>query len=178
MISEWGDGILVSEPSYGIRGAQPEALAALAVAGSSVLTACWHDRSLSPAWLGWHNLLALAAEGRLLSALKPSGNLQQRIGWDTSALDPYLAGSRFDNERIPVRSHAGQKRGRGAGGSINVAHWKYACISALERFVQAELHEGLVWSPLPKHSFVLSGPLATPAVALPEFLGSISKTDP
>lgn len=171
IISEWGDSILVSEPSYGKRCAQPETLAALAIAGCSVLTTCWWDRGISPMWPGWHNILALAADGRLLSALNPSDDLDQRIGWDPPALDAFIAGSRFDYEVIPVRSPTGQTRGRGAGGSITVAHWRDACISALERFAQAELHEGLVWSAAPERAFVLSDPLKASGVALPVFLG-------
>ncbi|MFI7638898.1 hypothetical protein [Nonomuraea sp. NPDC049400] len=170
MISEWGDGILVCQLGYGTRCAKPQTLAALATAGHSVMTTCWHDRGISPAFPGWHNLLALAADGRLLSALDPSNHQQQRLGYDTSALDPYLAGARFDYETIPVWSPAGQTIGYGAGGSTTVAHWRYACLSALERFVQAELHENIVRSAIPGRNFFLSGRLPEPPMPVPEFL--------
>ncbi|MFI6906205.1 hypothetical protein ACIBKY_33425 [Nonomuraea sp. NPDC050394] len=171
VISAWGDGVLVAEPSYGTRCAQPEALAALTPSGGTALTACWHDRGISPAWQEWHNLLALASEGRLLSALDPSGDLHVRIGWDERSLDPYLAGSRFDYETISVQSPAGQRRGRGAGGSITVPHWRNACITALERFAHAEFHDQLVRSTNPERNFVLSHILPIPDGDLTSFMG-------
>jgi hypothetical protein len=169
MISEWGDGILVCQPGFGTKCAKPETLAALATAGRAVMTTCWHDRGISPAYPGWNNLLALAADGRLLSALDPS-NQQQRFGYETSALDPYLAGARFDYETIAVWSQAGQTIGDGADGSITVAHWRYACLSALERFMQAELHEDLVRSVVPGRNFFLGGSLPEPPMPVSEFL--------
>lgn len=170
MISEWGDGILVCQLGFGTKCAKPETLAALATAGRSVMTTCWHDRSISPAYPEWDNLLALATDGRLLSALDPSNHQQQRFGHDTSALNPYLAGARFGYETVPVWSQAGQTIGYGAGGSITVAHWRYACLSALERFVQAELHKDLVRSVIPGRNFFLGGSLPEPPMPVPEFL--------
>jgi hypothetical protein len=170
MISEWGDGILVCQLGFGTKCAKPETLAALATAGRWVMTTCWHDRGISPAYPGWDNLLALAADGRLLSALDPSNHQQQRLGYDTSALDPYLAGARFDYETIAVWSQAGQTIGYGAGGSITVAHWQYACLSALEKFVQAELHEDLVRSVFPGRNFFLGSSLPESPMSVPEFL--------
>ncbi|MFD2350978.1 hypothetical protein ACFSTC_19105 [Nonomuraea ferruginea] len=153
MLSEWGDGVLVCQLGSGTRCAKPQTLAALATARGTVMATCWHDRGISPAYPGWHNLLALAANGRLLSALDPSNHQQQRLGYDTSALDPYLAGARFDYETIPVWSPAGETIGYGAGGSIVVAHWRYACLLAIERFMQAELRESVVRSVVPGRSF-------------------------
>ncbi|MFI7450880.1 hypothetical protein ACIBQX_25510 [Nonomuraea sp. NPDC049714] len=170
MISEWGDGILVCQPGFGTKCAKPETLAALATAGRSVMTTCWHDRSISPAYPEGDDLLALAVDGRLLSALDPSNLQQQRFGYDTSALDPYLAGTRFDYETIAVWSQAGQTIGDGADGSITVAHWRYACLSALERFMQAELHEDLVRSVVPGRNFFLSDSLPEPPMPVSEFL--------
>ncbi|TMR10296.1 hypothetical protein ETD86_40210 [Nonomuraea turkmeniaca] len=169
-ISSWSEGILICQRGSGTRCAKPETLAALAAGGRSVMTACWHDRGISPMWPGWENLLALAADGQLLSALDPSDVPGRRFGHDTAALDPYLAGARFDYETVPVRRMADQEIGYGAEGSVTVAHWRYACITALERFMHADLEESMVSPDNPDHQFILSTSLPIPPIPLSEFM--------
>ncbi|WP_182886010.1 MULTISPECIES: hypothetical protein [unclassified Microbispora] len=120
-INEWGDGVLVAESNSGSAGAQPHILTRIAKAGYLTLTVCWHGRGIHYGWGDRRNLIAHVQQGRLAVAFDPVIDQEERVGWATDSLDPYLADLSFDGD------------------------WRESGVRLLERLAHAELTHEIVW---------------------------------